>query len=56
MFRRPFAELQHLWKLVGRIDVQNGKRNAPKKALRASQTSTFESLPIDQGMQTLLNA
>src|SRR4026207_1928926 len=33
MFRRPFTELQHLWKLVGRIDVQNGKRNAPQESL-----------------------
>src|SRR6266487_1046026 len=31
MLSRPFAELQHFWKLVGRIDVQNWKRHAPEK-------------------------
>jgi len=33
MFFCPFAELQHLRKFVGRIDVQDRKGNTPEKSL-----------------------
>src|SRR6266481_9854486 len=31
MLRGPFTKLQHLGKLVGRVDVQNGEWNLAKK-------------------------
>src|SRR5213594_2193854 len=33
IFRRPFAELEHFWKLVSRVDVQHRKRDAAEKRL-----------------------
>src|SRR6266852_5551922 len=35
---------------------RTGNGTRPKNAFRASQTSTFESFPIDQGMAMFLNA
>ena len=31
MLLRPFAEVEHLREFVGRVDMQNRKRNAPQE-------------------------
>ena len=44
------AERIHLGKLLAGIDVEYRKRDAAEEGLRASQSMTFESLPIDHSM------
>ena len=45
MLRRPLAELQHLGKFVGRIDVQHGKRNLSEKGFACEPDKNIGVLP-----------
>ena len=54
MLHRPIAILEHLGKLVSRVDVQQRIRDVPQNAFFESQISTFESFPMVHGMQMFL--
>src|SRR3982750_4260274 len=45
MFRRPIAKLEHLGKLVGRVDVQYGKWHAAKERLVRQPDENVRILP-----------
>lgn len=45
MLGRPLAELQHLGKFVGRVDVQHGKRNLSKKGFAREPDENIGILP-----------
>src|SRR6266446_11013041 len=45
MLRCPFPKLQHLGKLVGRVDVQNGKWNLSKKRFAREPDEDIGILP-----------
>ncbi len=49
----PIAEFQHFRKLIRGINVEYRVEIFPQKAFLDSQISTFESLPMLQGMQRL---